>query len=72
MGSGPSGAHTTRSPEIHLFGTKGYRWVLDADIEACFDSIDHVALMTGSGCGSRTSVCLRLGRVPHIGLCGVT
>lgn len=31
--------------EIHLFGTKGYRWVLDADIEACFDSIDHVALM---------------------------
>ncbi|MFI2373451.1 group II intron reverse transcriptase/maturase [Streptomyces sp. NPDC018833] len=31
--------------EIHMFGTKGYRWVLDADIEACFDSIDHTALM---------------------------
>jgi RNA-directed DNA polymerase len=31
--------------EIHLFGTSGYRWVLDADIEACFDRIDHVALM---------------------------
>jgi RNA-directed DNA polymerase len=31
--------------EIHLFGTKGYRWVPDADIEACFDSIDHAALM---------------------------
>jgi RNA-directed DNA polymerase len=31
--------------EIHLFGAKGYRWVLDADIEACFDSIDHAALM---------------------------
>ncbi|MDP9444013.1 MAG: group II intron reverse transcriptase/maturase, partial [Actinomycetota bacterium] len=31
--------------EIHHFGTLGYRWVLDADIEACFDSIDHVALM---------------------------
>ncbi|MFD3939120.1 group II intron reverse transcriptase/maturase [Streptomyces sp. NPDC058611] len=31
--------------EIHQFGTKGYRWVLDADIEACFDEIDHVALM---------------------------
>ena len=31
--------------EIHLFGTQGYRWVLDADIEACFDSIDHAALM---------------------------
>jgi RNA-directed DNA polymerase len=31
--------------EIHMFGTHGYRWVLDADIEACFDSIDHTALM---------------------------
>ncbi len=31
--------------EIHMFGTKGYRWVLDADIEACFDRIDHAALM---------------------------
>jgi RNA-directed DNA polymerase len=31
--------------EIHLFGTRGYRWVLDADIEACFDTIDHTALM---------------------------
>jgi RNA-directed DNA polymerase len=31
--------------EIHHFGTCGYRWVLDADIEACFDSIDHTALM---------------------------
>ena len=31
--------------EIHHFGAKGYRWVLDADIEACFDSIDHAALM---------------------------
>nr|WTB28605.1 group II intron reverse transcriptase/maturase [Streptomyces sp. NBC_00830]WTB30660.1 group II intron reverse transcriptase/maturase [Streptomyces sp. NBC_00830] len=31
--------------EIHYFGTRGYRWVLDADIEACFDSIDHTALM---------------------------
>jgi RNA-directed DNA polymerase len=31
--------------EIHNYGTLGYRWVLDADIEACFDSIDHAALM---------------------------
>jgi len=31
--------------EIHRYGTHGYRWVLDADIEACFDTIDHVALM---------------------------
>jgi RNA-directed DNA polymerase len=31
--------------EIHMFGSRGYQWVLDADIEACFDSIDHPALM---------------------------
>jgi RNA-directed DNA polymerase len=31
--------------EIHLFGTHGYRWVLDADIEACFDRISHSALL---------------------------
>ncbi len=31
--------------EIQRFGTKGYRWVLDADIEACFDSIEHTALL---------------------------
>jgi RNA-directed DNA polymerase len=31
--------------EIQRYGTKGYRWVLDADIEACFDSISHPALM---------------------------
>ena len=27
--------------EIHHFGTRGYRWVLDADIEAAFDAISH-------------------------------
>ena len=26
-------------------GTRDYRWVLEADIEACFDSIDHTALL---------------------------
>jgi hypothetical protein len=31
--------------EIHFYATVGYRQVLDADIEACFDSIDHTALM---------------------------
>jgi RNA-directed DNA polymerase len=31
--------------EIQFYGTHGYRWVLDADIAACFDSIDHAALM---------------------------
>jgi RNA-directed DNA polymerase len=27
--------------EIHHFGTRGYRWVLDADIEAAFDNLAH-------------------------------
>lgn len=31
--------------EVHHFGTKGYHWVLDADIEACFDNIAHSALL---------------------------
>lgn len=31
--------------EIHKFGTHGYHWVLEADIEACFDRIDHTALL---------------------------
>ncbi|MFF7987219.1 reverse transcriptase domain-containing protein [Streptomyces sp. NPDC007901] len=31
--------------EIQFYGTHGYRWVLDADITACFDEIDHAALM---------------------------
>ena len=31
--------------EIHHFGTKGYRWVLDADIEAAFDNCSHSAVM---------------------------
>ncbi len=31
--------------ETQFYGTRGYEWVLDADIEACFDSIDHTALM---------------------------
>ncbi len=31
--------------EVHLFGSRAYHWVLDADIEACFDQIDHRAVM---------------------------
>jgi RNA-directed DNA polymerase len=31
--------------EVHHFATRSYEWVLDADIEACFDRIDHRALM---------------------------
>ncbi len=33
--------------EIHFLGapTRNYEWVFEADIKACFDEIDHVALM---------------------------
>jgi RNA-directed DNA polymerase len=31
--------------EIQHFGTRGYTWVLEADIKACFDEISHTALM---------------------------
>ncbi len=31
--------------EIHLLATHGYEWVLEGDITACFDEIDHTALM---------------------------
>src|SRR5262245_61505730 len=31
--------------EIHYFGTHGYHWVLDADIEAAFDNLSHSALL---------------------------
>ena len=30
--------------EIHQFGTHGYRWVLDADIEAALDASSHCSL----------------------------
>jgi RNA-directed DNA polymerase len=31
--------------EIHFYGTRGYAWVLDADIEAAFDNVSHPAVM---------------------------
>jgi RNA-directed DNA polymerase len=31
--------------EIHQFTSRSYEWVLEGDIEACFDNIDHTALM---------------------------
>ena len=36
--------------EIHHFASKSYEWVLEADIEACFDMIDHTALMDRLRC----------------------
>ena len=32
--------------EIQFYGTRGYTWVLEADIKACFDEISHSALMS--------------------------
>jgi RNA-directed DNA polymerase len=31
--------------EIQMLATRSYEWVVEADIRACFDEIDHVALM---------------------------
>ena len=31
--------------EIYQFGANGYRWVLDADIEAAFDNLSHSFVM---------------------------
>jgi RNA-directed DNA polymerase len=31
--------------EIQFYATRGYEWVLEADIRACFDEIGHVPLM---------------------------
>jgi len=31
--------------EIHFLGSRSYEWVLEGDIKACFDEIDHTALM---------------------------
>ena len=31
--------------EVHYLTTRSFEWVVEADIEACFDRIDHVALM---------------------------
>ena len=31
--------------EVHFFTSRTYEWVLEGDIEACFDNIDHTALM---------------------------
>jgi RNA-directed DNA polymerase len=31
--------------EIHQFTSRSYEWVVEGDIEACFDNIDHTALL---------------------------
>jgi len=31
--------------EIHYFGSRGYHWVFEADITACFDELSHCAIV---------------------------
>ncbi|HEX5407620.1 MAG TPA: reverse transcriptase domain-containing protein [Pseudonocardiaceae bacterium] len=31
--------------EVRRFGTKGYQWVLDADIEACLDALTYCSFL---------------------------
>lgn len=31
--------------EVHYFGSRGYTWVFEADITACFDELSHVAIL---------------------------
>ena len=31
--------------EVHFFTTHSYQWIVEADIEACFDRLSHVAIM---------------------------
>lgn len=33
--------------EVHLFTSHSYEWIVEADIEACFDRLSHVAIMDG-------------------------
>jgi len=44
--------------EIHMFGTHGYRWVLDADIEACLDACSYCF---PSDCHGWNSACSGVG-----------
>jgi RNA-directed DNA polymerase len=41
----PAAPSPGRIAEIHQFASRSYEWVLEGDIEACFDMIDHPALM---------------------------
>ena len=42
--------------EIHQFTSRGYEWVLEGDITACFDEIPQSVSWTGCDVGSETSV----------------
>jgi RNA-directed DNA polymerase len=46
--------------EIHLLASQSHEWVLEGDIEACFDSIDHPALLARVRCRIGDRRVLRL------------
>lgn len=46
MGSGRDAERRTIA-EVHLFTSHSYEWVVEADIEACFDRLSHVAIDDG-------------------------
>ena len=31
--------------EVHYLTTRSYEWIVEADIEACFDELDHSAIL---------------------------
>ena len=31
--------------EVHFLTTRSYEWIVEADVEACFDRLDHVAIV---------------------------
>jgi len=33
--------------EVHFLTTRSYEWIVEADIEACFDRLDHTAILDG-------------------------
>ena len=41
--------------EIQMFASRSYEWILEGDIQACFDEINHAALMVESVDGSETN-----------------
>ena len=53
--------------EIHHFGTRGYRWVLDADIEAAFDNLSHSFAMDRVRARVKDKRVLALTRIRELG-----
>jgi RNA-directed DNA polymerase len=48
--------------EIRFYAHRGYEWVLEGDIRACFDEIDHVALLDRVRCRIKDKRVLALAK----------